>query len=121
MPDSHRRYAESSPSSLINQALNIGPNTGALIKKIIAEDKHPEKGFRSAYGILRAAKEHNNDKEIELASSKMLALNIKRVFHFESILKRKVWDIKDDEDILVPLVKTNSTNVRGSEYYGCDN
>jgi transposase len=118
MPDSHRRYAETSPSSLINKALHIGPDTGRLIKKIIEEDKHPEKGYRSAYGILRAAKKHNNDEEIELASAKMLALNIKRVFHFESILKRKVWNIKDNEDVLVPLIKPNKSNVRGSEYYG---
>jgi len=117
MPDSHRRYAEVSPSSLIEQAKAIGPQTDCLIHKIISEDKHPEKGYRSAYGILRAARKHKNDKEVELASAKMLALDIKRVFHFESILKRKTWQTADDETILLPETNHASENIRGNEYY----
>jgi transposase len=117
MPDSHRRYAEVSPSSLIEQAKAIGPQTGRLIHKIISEDKHPEKGYRSAYGILKAARKHKNDKEVELASAKMLALDIKRVFHFESILKRKTWQIGEDETILLPEINPGSENIRGNGYY----
>jgi hypothetical protein len=108
MPDSHRRYAQVSPSSLIEQAKAIGLQTGCLIHKIISEDKHPEKGYRSAYGILKAARKHKNDKEVELASAKMLALDIKRVFHFESILKRKSWQIGEDETLLLQIVKRSA-------------
>jgi transposase len=117
MPDSHRRYAQVSPSSLIEQAKAIGPETGRLIHKIISEDKHPEKGYRSAYGILRAARKHKNDKEVELACAKMLALDIKRVFHFESILKRKTWQSAEDEKILLPQINPGSENIRGNGYY----
>ena len=117
MPESHRRYAEVSPSSLIEQAKAIGPQTGRLIHKIISEDKHPEKGYRSAYGILKAARTHKNDKEVELASAKMLALDIKRVFHFESILKRKTWQIGEDETLLLPEINPGSENIRGNGYY----
>jgi len=117
MPKSHQRYAETSPSALISQAQAIGPETGRLIHKIISEDKHPEKGYRSAYGILRAARKHKNDCETELASAKMLALDIKRVFHFESILKRKTWQTAENENILLPQVSSTSENIRGNEYY----
>ena len=117
MPKAHRRYANVSPSSLIRQAKAIGPQTGRLIHKIISEDKHPEKGYRSAYGILRSAIKHKNDKEVELASGKMLALDIKRVFHFESILKRKTWHTAEDEPILLPEINPASENIRGSKYY----
>ena len=117
MPDSHRRYAEVSPSSLIEQAKAIGLQTGRLIHKIISEDKHPEKGYRSAYGILKAARKHKNDKEVELTSAKMLALDIKRVFHFESILKRKTWQIGEDEPLLLPQINPGSENIRGNGYY----
>lgn len=117
MPQAHRRYAETSPSALIFQAQAIGPETGRLIHKIISEDKHPEKGYRSAYGILRAARKHKNDRETELASAKMLALDIKRVFHFESILKRKTWQTTEDENILLPQISAKSENIRGNGYY----
>ena len=116
-PASHRRYAEVSPSSLIEQAQAIGPQTGRLIRKIINEDKHPEKGYRSAYGILKAARKHKNDKEVELTAAKMLALNIKRVFHFESILKRKTWQTAEDENTILPEISSVSENIRGNEYY----
>jgi hypothetical protein len=43
VPDSHRRYAEVSPSSLIEHAKAIGLKTGRLIHKIISEDKHLRK------------------------------------------------------------------------------
>ena len=117
MPDSHRRYAEVSPSSLIEQAKAIGLQTGRLIHKIISEDKHPEKGYRSAYGILKAARKHKNDKEVELTSAKMLAFDIKRVFHFESILKRKTWQRTEDETLLLPEINPGSENIRGNGYY----
>jgi hypothetical protein len=117
MPQAHRRYANVSPSSLIEQAKAIGPQTGRLIHKIISEDKHPEKGYRSAYGILRSARKHKNDKEVELASARMLALDIKRVFHFESILKRKTWHTAEDEPLLLPVINPASENIRGNEYY----
>ena len=117
MPRAHRRYAGTPPSELIRQAEAIGPETGRLIHKIISEDKHPEKGYRSAYGILKAARKHKNDRETEAASAKMLALDIKRVFHFESILKRKTWQTAEDENILLPQTGSTSENIRGSEYY----
>lgn len=117
MPASHRRYAETSPSMLLEKAKAIGPETSRLIEKIISEDKHPEKGYRSAYGILRAAGKHKNDGEVELSSIKMLALDIKRVFHFESILKRKAWNITDNDKILLPQLTGKSENVRGNGYY----
>lgn len=117
MPQAHQRYAGTPPSELIRQAKAIGPETGRLIQKIISEDKHPEKGYRSAYGILRAARKHKNDRESELASAKMLALDIKRVFHFESILKRKSWQTAEDENTLLPQINGTSENIRGSEYY----
>ena len=117
MPDSHRRYAQVSPSSLIEQARAIGPLSGRLIEKIISEDKHPEKGYRSAYGILKVARKHKNDQEVELASAKMLAFDIKRVFHFESILKRKTWQTSDDETLLLPEINPGSENIRGNGYY----
>jgi transposase len=117
MPDSHRRYAQVSPSSLIEQARAIGPLSGRLIEKIISEDKHPEKGYRSAYGILKVARKHKNDQEVELTSAKMLALDIKRVFHFESILKRKTWQMAEDETLLLPEINPASENIRGNGYY----
>ncbi len=117
MPSSHRRYAETSPSALIERAKSIGNKTACLIHKILSDSNHPEKGYRSAYGILRAAQKHKNNEEVELACAKMLSLDIKRIFHFESILKRKSWQITVEDDLPIPSIVNKSANIRGNEYY----
>jgi len=117
MPPSHQRYALLSPSVLINAAMDIGPYTGDLIRKVIEEDKHPQKGCRCAYGILRAARAHKNDQEVELASARMLQMGIKRLLHFESILRRKAWNLKEGEEILLPEVDGDCDHLRGGSYY----
>ncbi len=117
MPSSHRRYTETFPSMLVEKAKAIGPKTALLIYKIISESKHPEKGYRSAYGILRAAVKHKNTEEVELACGKMLSLNTIRTFHFESILKRKSWQLKEEENLTIPSTLNGSSNIRGNGYY----
>jgi hypothetical protein len=47
----------------------------------------------------------------------MLALNIRRVAHFESILKRKAWKLDDGDAPLLPPVNHADEHVRGAEYY----
>ena len=98
MPQSHKRYADIMPSLLIEKAKAIGEKTGKLVDKIINESEHPEKGYRTAYGILRVAQKYKNDSEVEYASAKMLVLGTKSNTHFESILKRKMWQIKEEEN-----------------------
>jgi transcriptional regulator with XRE-family HTH domain len=117
MPEAHRAYALQSPSSLINQSFEIGPHTSSLIRRFLEEQSHPEKNYRQALAILRAAKKHNNHTESELASAKMLALNIRRASHFESILKRKAWEPEGCGDLLFPEVNSADEHVRGAEYY----
>jgi transposase len=117
MPEAHRAYAGQDPSALIQQGLEIGSHTACLIRKLLEENSHPEKNYRRAAAILRAARKHNNPKESELASAKMLALNIRRVAHFESILKRKAWKLDDGDAPLLPPANRADEHVRGAEYY----
>ncbi len=117
MPQNHRHYAQASPSLLIDQAKIIGPQMAHLIKRIISESKHPLKGCRSAYGILRTAGKYKDDEAVELTAAKMLELNTCRASCFESILKRKTWKTADEETGLQPQVNSDSQNIRGNKYY----
>jgi hypothetical protein len=56
MPDSHRRYAEWSPSRIVSWGRSIGPNTAKVAETILAQKPHPEQGFRSCLGIFRLSK-----------------------------------------------------------------
>jgi hypothetical protein len=56
MPESHRRYAQWTPSRIIAWAARTGPSTAKLVESILASRPHPEQGFRSALGIIRLAR-----------------------------------------------------------------
>ena len=54
MPSSHRRYAEWTPDRFRRWAGKVGPNTEGLISAVLESRPHPEQGFRTCLGILRA-------------------------------------------------------------------
>jgi hypothetical protein len=56
MPSAHRRYAEWSPERFRRWAAKTGPNTEGLISAVLAGPPHPEQGFRTCLGILRACR-----------------------------------------------------------------
>ena len=53
MPAAHRRYTEWSPERFEREAGELGPNTAALIRAILASRPHPEQGFRTCRGVLK--------------------------------------------------------------------
>jgi transposase len=57
MPSSHQRYADWTPERITRHAGEIGPKTSALVEIILRERTHPEQGFRTCVGIMRARQE----------------------------------------------------------------
>jgi transposase len=55
-PKSHQKYLERTPTRLLEEAQQIGPETGQLAAAILAAKRHPEMGYRSCLGILKLAK-----------------------------------------------------------------
>ncbi|MCC6806881.1 MAG: IS21 family transposase [Deltaproteobacteria bacterium] len=119
MPKAHQAHADYSPSRVIAWGKAIGPKTGELFEKILAERPHPEQGFRACMGILRLAKKGGYEKErLEAACTRALALGLRSRRQIESVLKRGLDKM--------PLPKTFDTqptkqlvheNVRGAAYY----
>ncbi|MCH7940157.1 MAG: IS21 family transposase [Candidatus Marinimicrobia bacterium] len=114
MASAHRAYAEWTPSRIIGWGKSYGPQTGALMEKILQVKPHPEMGFRSCMGILRQAKNHDPG-EIEAASLRMLELGLCRVKHFKAILTNKTGNAVETATVLVP--ESHHENVRGQAYY----
>jgi transposase len=66
MPDNHQKAGEWTPERLARWAAEIGPQTAALVKAILASRQHPEQAFRSCLGILRLAGKYPHE-QMELA------------------------------------------------------
>jgi transposase len=113
-PDSHRRYAEWSPSRLIRWAEKVGPETRALVRAILESKPHPEQGFRSCLGILRLATKFTPER-LEQASKRARAIRALSYRSVHSILKTNL----DRQPVLAPErdLRLWHEDIRGSEYY----
>jgi transposase len=62
MPSSHRRYAEWTPSRMIEWARDIGPELGGYVEELLKRKRHPEQGFRSVLGLIGLGAKHGNER-----------------------------------------------------------
>ena len=116
-PDSHRRYAEWTPSRLIRWAEKIGPNAAAVVEEILRRRPHPEQGFRSSLGLIRLSKRYSS-ASVEAACQRARAIASPSYRSVRSILKNGLE--KQPLPALLAEVKDtviDHENIRGPEYY----
>lgn len=114
MPSSHRRYADWTPSRMIEWASQMGPYTGKLVGLILESRPHPEQGFRSAIGIMRLAKSYGPER-VEAACERALSIKARSYRSVKSILENKLEGKVQPAKEEVPI---EHANVRGPAYYG---
>lgn len=115
MPKAHQQYAGWDAKRLINWAAKIGPETAALVEKILASRAHPQQGFRSAMGLFRLGKTYGAQR-LEAACTRAItgaAFSYKSV---ESILKTGL-DQQPLPETTPPEEPITHRNIRGTTYY----
>jgi transposase len=114
IPDSHRRYAQWSPSRIVHWAEKNGPATGQFIEALMASRPHPEQGFRSALGVMRLAKTYGPER-LESACERALTLQSFSYKSVESMLKHGL----DQRPLRAGSTRAHPVhaNVRGPNYY----
>jgi transposase len=115
MPNSHRRYLEWTPTRIINWARRTGPNTAAIVERILEMKPHPEMGFRSCLGIIRLGREYGPER-LEAASEKAFRMNAFSYKSVKSILQNGL-DRVPTKDNSRQLALPEHTNIRGRDYY----
>lgn len=115
MPASHQAHAQWSPSKLIAWGVRLGPATGRLIERLLADRPHPEMGYRSVLGLMRLAREYGESR-LEAACERALAIGSPRYKSVASILKAKL------DAVAAPAAAPDWTSpahvhVRGPDYY----
>jgi transposase len=115
MPKSHQKYLGRTPSRLMEEAQQVGPNTGQLVEAILAAKRHPEMGFRSCLGILRLAKTYPAER-MEAAARRCLRARAYNFQSMDSILKNQLDRLPLPGDPpATPAV--DHDNIRGAEYF----
>ena len=114
MPAAHRAHMEWTPTRLIHWGQSIGPATAEAVTRLMAENRHPEHGYRACLGLLSLAKRYG---KVRLEAACMLALQIGACQY------RHVRDIlTNNRDQSAPAtasdwVSPDHAHVRGPGYY----
>jgi hypothetical protein len=111
MPSSHRRYAEWTPERFRRWAAKIGPNTEGLIAAVLASRPHPEQGFRTCLGILRAYRGLDVAR-LEAVSARAVELGVLNCKGVAALLASKVAAKSTPTPTLF-----DHANLRGPGYY----
>jgi transposase len=114
MPPSHRWYAEWSPEKFLGWARSMGPETEAIIAKVLEAAVYPPQAFKSCLGILNLAKQHGPER-LNKACAKALQVGTQSLKRIQSILDLRLEQDRQPQLELGPLPPHE--NVRGSQYY----
>ena len=114
MPAAHRAQMEWTPQRLIHWGQSIGPACAEVVTRLMAENKHPEHGYRSCLGLLSLAKRYGKQR-LEAACIRALQIGACQYRHVHDILKNK-------HDQTVPAtagewISPDHIHVRGPGYY----
>ena len=116
MPEKHRQYAEWTPERLQSWAAETGPETEAIIRKVLSKRRHPEQSYRSCLGIMRLGKSYGNDR-LENACRRALYADTCSYKSIESILKHNLDQQPLPELESEESLPDNHENLRGSNYF----
>lgn len=115
MPEAHKRYAEWTPSRLINWGASLCPEAGQLFEAIMKGRPHPEQGFRSCLGIVGLEKKYGKDR-LTLACRRALVLRAYSYQTLKKMLENKVENTPVPQMDL-PLLSEPHENLRGASYF----
>ena len=115
MPKAHQKHLEWTPSRFCRWAGTIGPQTEALVSRILEERPHPEQGYRSCLGILRLARVYSPSR-LEAACARAIEGNARSYRSVESILKHGLDRNRREEADSTTKTMTHE-NIRGNNYY----
>jgi transposase len=114
-PKSHQAHLEWTPSRIVAWAARTGPNTAALVERILESKPHPEMGYRSCLGLLRLGERYTAER-LEKAAGRALLSGACSYKSVKSILSHSLdtqSGTADEEQRSGVL----HGNVRGSEYF----
>ena len=95
-------------------ARRIGVSTAEVAERILAQNKHPEHGYRSCLGLLALARRHGAHR-LEAACAVALRVGAYRYKTVKTILANKRDQIEPAQDSL--WSSPAHENVRGPDYY----
>lgn len=116
MPPEHRRYAEWTPSRIIQWAGKTGTATAKVVEMILGARTYPEQGYRSCLGILRLSYHYTPDR-VEAAARRALQFNTCSYKSMKAILVAGLDKEAIPKQKPLQMSLPIHENIRGQGYY----
>jgi len=116
MPPEHRKYAEWTPSRIIQWAEKTGTATAQVVEKILASRTYPEQGYRTCLGIMRLSQHYEPDR-VEAAARRALKFGTCNYRSMRAILASGLDRRADPDSPSGPRPLPAHENIRGGNYY----
>jgi transposase len=110
-PKAHQRHLEWTPSRIVRWAEQTGPQTCALVQRILETRPHPEQGYRSCLGLLRLGQRYSAVR-LEAACTRALTLGAISYRSVNSILQNGLDRLPLEEQATLSLPRDHE-HVRG--------
>lgn len=110
-PKSHQRHLEWTPSRIVRWAEQTGPQTCALVQRILETRPHPEQGYRSCLGLLRLGQRYSSVR-LEAACTRALTLGAISYRSVNSILQNGLDRLPLEEQATLSVPRDHE-HVRG--------
>ncbi len=114
MPAAHRAQMEWTPQRLVHWGESIGPATAEAVTRLMAENRHPEHGYRACLGLLSLSKRYGKPR-LEAACTLALQIGACQYRHVNDILKNN----RDQSAPAAPAewISPDHAHLRGPGYY----
>jgi transposase len=113
MPTAHLAHKQWTPQRFIHWGQSIGPATTEAVTRIMAENKHPEHGYRTCLGLLSLAKRYGKER-LEAGCAVALQIGACQYRHVRNILINN----RDQHTVTTTeWVSPDHAHLRGSNYY----
>lgn len=106
---------ESTPQRLIHWGQRIGPAAAKVVTRLLAENRHPEHGFRASLGLLSLAKRYSKAR-LETGCTLASQIGTCRCRHVRDILANN-RDQTTPPTSAADWVSPNHAHLRGPGYY----
>lgn len=138
MPPAHQKYAEWTPSRIIEWAGKTGPSCARVVEKMIETKPHPEQAYKAALGLIRLADGYDKER-VERAATKALLIGSPSYQTIKSMLARSMESVPVSSRVADIVAATNvhqntalqtpiiapeeqltllaEENIRGGKYY----
>jgi transposase len=115
MPEEHRRYAEWTPTRMLEWAGKTGPRTGEVARRILESKVFPEQGYRAVLGIMRLGRRYGEER-VEGACERALKYGMASYRFVQGVLARGLDQRKEEEEEGQAVLPMHE-NIRGGDYY----